>query len=137
MKIPNLQLSRVQFPTPTSVPQRIPRVNGVSTPLWGPRNLGGNLPEKHLRAPTGCLCSGSGHLVKSMHCGYCTKVADLSPKNIFANYPPQMVPRDLNIGVSPGFGGLIQGQLYNPVVVLLVDNLGLLPKILQHPKMDP
>ena len=26
------------------------------------------------------------------------KVADLSPKNIFGNYPPQMVPTNLNIG---------------------------------------
>ena len=26
------------------------------------------------------------------------KVADLSPKNIFGNRLPQMVPRDLNIG---------------------------------------
>ena len=44
------------------------------------------------------------------------KVADLSPKNMFGNYPPQMVTKpDLNIGVLPGFGGLIQGQIYNPV----------------------
>ena len=26
------------------------------------------------------------------------KVAELSPKNMFGNYPPQMVPQDLNIG---------------------------------------
>ena len=40
------------------------------------------------------------------------KLADLSPKNIFRNNPPQMVPTDLNIG----FQGLalIQGQIYNP-----------------------
>ena len=43
------------------------------------------------------------------------KVADLSPK-LFGNYPPQMVTKpDLNIG----FQGLalIQGQIYNPVIV--------------------
>ena len=32
---------------------------------------------------------------------HCTKVADLSPKNMFGNYPPEMVPKmDLNIGDS-------------------------------------
>ena len=30
-----------------------------------------------------------------------------------------MVPRDLNIGDSPGFGGLIQGQIYNPVKIIV------------------
>ena len=32
------------------------------------------------------------------------KVAELSPKNIFGNYPPQMVPQDLKIPVTSGFG---------------------------------
>ena len=46
----------------------------------------------------------------------CFKVADLSPKIIFGNKPPQMVfSGDLNIGVPPGFGGLdFTGQIYNP-----------------------
>ena len=42
------------------------------------------------------------------------KVAGSCPRYILGNDPPQMVPRDLNIGDSPGFGGLIQGQIYNP-----------------------
>ena len=42
------------------------------------------------------------------------KVAGSCPRYILGTYPPQMVPRDLNIGDSPGFGGLIQGQIYNP-----------------------
>ena len=36
------------------------------------------------------------------------------PLYIFGNYPPQMVPRDLNIGFQ-GLAALIQGQIYNPV----------------------
>ena len=32
----------------------------------------------------------------------------------FGNSPPQMVPRDLKYWFPPGFGGLIQGQIYNP-----------------------
>ena len=43
------------------------------------------------------------------------KVADLS-LYIFGNKPPQMVPKGSKILVKPGFGGLIQGQIYNPDV---------------------
>ena len=41
-----------------------------------------------------------------------SEVADLAPQNSFGNKPPQMVPRDPNIG----FLGLavIQGQISNP-----------------------
>ena len=39
----------------------------------------------------------------------------ICPVYIFGNKPPQMVPIDLNIEYwFPGFGGLIQGQIYNP-----------------------
>ena len=47
--------------------------------------------------------------------GYISKVAGSCPLDLFGNNPPQMrSKKDLNIGVSPGFGGLIQGQIYNP-----------------------
>ena len=46
---------------------------------------------------------------------------------IFGNYPPQMVPTtDLNIGDSPGFGGLMNwanGQIYPEVVGSLESQL--------------
>ena len=45
------------------------------------------------------------------------KVADLSPNNILRKQSATDGTKlDLNIGGSPGFGGLIQGeQIYNPV----------------------
>ena len=36
--------------------------------------------------------------IKSNKPKHTRKVADLSPKNMFGNYPPQMVPMDLNVG---------------------------------------
>jgi len=43
------------------------------------------------------------------------KVADLSPIHFRKQAATDSTKPDLNIGVSPGFGGLIQGQIYNPV----------------------
>ena len=44
------------------------------------------------------------------------KVADLSPIHPYtcSETKPQMVPSWMQILVKPGFGGLIQGQIYNP-----------------------
>ena len=44
--------------------------------------------------------------------GECFKVADLSPRHFRKQSATKL---DLNIGDSPGFGGLIEGQIYNLV----------------------
>ena len=44
------------------------------------------------------------------------KVADLSPKHLRKRSATDGTELDLNIGVSPGFGGLIQGQIHNPEI---------------------
>ena len=44
------------------------------------------------------------------------------PLYIFGNKPPQMVPSRISkILETPGFGGLIQGQIYNPDTGWMVD----------------
>ena len=46
------------------------------------------------------------------------KVADLSPKSIFGNKSAtDGTKRDLNIGETPGFCGLIQGQIFGHILV--------------------
>ena len=45
------------------------------------------------------------------------KVADLSPKNIFGNKAATDGTYGSKCYSFPGFGGLIQGQIYNPVSV--------------------
>ena len=52
--------------------------------------LGSGDPELNLHLPQ---ASWEGGQPKSY-----TRFADLSPKNIFGNNPPQMVPMDINIG---------------------------------------
>ena len=52
---------------------------------------------------------------------YCIfEVVDLSPLHFRKQAATDGTVWDLNIGVSPGFGGLIQGQIYNPAFVGVV-----------------
>ena len=47
-----------------------------------------------------------------------SQVCRFVPRKTFSETRPRhrwYLSLDLNIGVSPGFGGLIQGQIYNPV----------------------
>ena len=48
---------------------------------------------------------------------YLFKVANLSPIHFRKLSATDGTKLDLNIGDSPGFGGLIQGQIYNPVIL--------------------
>jgi len=41
----------------------------------------------------------------------------------FSEIKAQMVPSRIQILVKPGFGGLIQGQIYNPVPLFLVPEM--------------
>ena len=45
----------------------------------------------------------------------------ICPLYSFGKNPPQMVPRDLNIGVSPGFGFDDSGpNIYNPAYLFII-----------------